>query len=103
MDALKEIEAAWMEWSGYDTAPPGGGPALEKWEAFKAAWVAAKAHGEIQRERVTVNGMRHQKRVLPMPLQHSQIRRDPGLVAHADLRGETSLRGVRRHKTLVLD
>lgn len=52
MDALKEIEAAWMEWSGYDTAPPGGGPALEKWEVFKAAWVAAKAHGEIQRERL---------------------------------------------------
>lgn len=82
MDALKEIEAAWMEWSGYDTAPPGGGPALEKWEVFKAAWAASKSLAEkvadarVLEQMNAVSAMRSELEYLNKTLLETRVARD---------------------------
>lgn len=52
MDSLKEIEAAWMNWSGYDTSPGSDRDRDASLEAFKNGWAYAKALGEVQRERL---------------------------------------------------
>ena len=42
-EELKRIGKAWCEETGWDEYPPGGGPALEKWQMFKAGWIAANS------------------------------------------------------------